>query len=93
MATHSRVVVAGQAPGAVAVQSSAGRPAVGIWARVAPSAMVFTPCVDGVSHNESEDISLEWATASEARIRLLSGVRLAFAVFVLGLGLTVFRAM
>jgi len=36
---------------------------------------------------------LEWATASEARIRLLSGVRLAFAVFVLGLGLTVFRAM
>jgi N-carbamoyl-L-amino-acid hydrolase len=25
--------------------------------------MVFTPCVDGVSHNESEDISLEWATA------------------------------
>jgi len=32
-------------------------------ARVAPSAMVFTPCVDGVSHNESEDIKQEWSTA------------------------------
>jgi len=34
-----------------------------------------------------------WATASETRTRLLSGVRLAFAVFVLVLGLTVFRSM
>ncbi|MDX7949902.1 Zn-dependent hydrolase [Lichenihabitans sp. Uapishka_5] len=32
-------------------------------ARVAPTAMIFTPCVDGVSHNESEDIKPEWATA------------------------------
>jgi len=32
-------------------------------ARVAPTAMVFTPCVDGVSHNESEDIKPEWSTA------------------------------
>ena len=32
-------------------------------ARVAPSSMVFTPCVDGVSHNESEDIKQEWSTA------------------------------
>jgi N-carbamoyl-L-amino-acid hydrolase len=32
-------------------------------ARVAPTAMVFTPCVDGVSHNESEDIKQEWSTA------------------------------
>ena len=32
-------------------------------ARVTPTSMVFTPCVDGVSHNESEDITLEWATA------------------------------
>jgi hypothetical protein len=36
---------------------------------------------------------IEWATATEARTRLLSGVRLAFATFVLILGLTVFRAM
>ena len=32
-------------------------------ARVTPTSMVFTPCVDGVSHNESEDIKLEWSTA------------------------------
>jgi hypothetical protein len=35
---------------------------------------------------------ITWATASEGRIRLLSGVRLAFALLVLALGLTVFRA-
>jgi len=32
-------------------------------ARVAPTSMVFTPCVDGLSHNESEDIKQEWSTA------------------------------
>ncbi len=32
-------------------------------ARVAPTSMIFTPCVDGISHNEAEDISVEWATA------------------------------
>ena len=31
-------------------------------ARVAPTSMVFTPCVDGISHNESEDIKPDWAT-------------------------------
>ena len=31
--------------------------------RQAPTAMVMCPCVDGLSHNEAEDISLEWATA------------------------------
>jgi N-carbamoyl-L-amino-acid hydrolase len=31
--------------------------------RVAPSAMVFCPCVDGLSHNEDEKITQEWATA------------------------------
>jgi hypothetical protein len=36
---------------------------------------------------------LNWATATEARIRIGSGIRLAFAVFVLLLGLTAFRAM
>jgi len=36
---------------------------------------------------------LNWATATESRTRLLSGVRLAFAAFVLILGLTAFRAM
>ena len=32
-------------------------------ARVAPTSMIFTPCVDGVSHNEAESISPEWASA------------------------------
>ena len=32
-------------------------------ARVAPTSMIFTPCVDGVSHNETEDIKQDWATA------------------------------
>ena len=31
--------------------------------RVAPTAMVMCPCVDGLSHNEAEDISKDWATA------------------------------
>ncbi|MDE0850576.1 Zn-dependent hydrolase [Yoonia sp.] len=28
-----------------------------------PTAMVMCPCVDGLSHNEAEEISQEWATA------------------------------
>ncbi len=32
--------------------------------RVAPTAMVMCPCVDGLSHNEAEEISPEWASAS-----------------------------
>ncbi|MEO1557050.1 MAG: M20/M25/M40 family metallo-hydrolase, partial [Pseudomonadota bacterium] len=31
--------------------------------RVAPTAMVMCPCVDGLSHNEAEEISKEWAMA------------------------------
>ena len=31
--------------------------------RVAPTAMVMCPCADGLSHNEDEDISPEWARA------------------------------
>ncbi len=30
---------------------------------VAPTAMIMCPCVDGLSHNEAEDISPEWAAA------------------------------
>jgi N-carbamoyl-L-amino-acid hydrolase len=44
------------------IVSGAGHDACCI-ARVAPASMVFTPCVDGVSHNESEDIKPEWSTA------------------------------
>jgi N-carbamoyl-L-amino-acid hydrolase len=31
--------------------------------RVAPTVMVMCPCVDGLSHNEAEKISSEWAAA------------------------------
>lgn len=31
--------------------------------RVAPTAMVMCPCVGGLSHNEDEEISKEWAAA------------------------------
>ncbi|MGJ8534821.1 MAG: Zn-dependent hydrolase [Alphaproteobacteria bacterium] len=31
--------------------------------RVAPTAMIMCPCVDGLSHNEAEEISPEWAKA------------------------------
>ncbi|MGF1621557.1 MAG: Zn-dependent hydrolase [Rhodomicrobiaceae bacterium] len=42
--------------------SGAGHDACWI-ARVAPTAMIMCPCVDGLSHNEAEDISKEWAAA------------------------------
>lgn len=31
--------------------------------QVAPTAMIMCPCVDGLSHNEAEEISKDWATA------------------------------
>jgi N-carbamoyl-L-amino-acid hydrolase len=31
--------------------------------RVGPSVMIMCPCVDGLSHNEAEDISKDWAAA------------------------------
>jgi N-carbamoyl-L-amino-acid hydrolase len=42
--------------------SGAGHDACWI-ARVAPTAMIMCPCVDGLSHNEAEEISKEWAAA------------------------------
>ncbi|KKB77835.1 allantoate amidohydrolase [Devosia soli] len=34
------------------------------WAaKVAPSTMIMCPCVGGLSHNEAEEISMEWAAA------------------------------
>ena len=34
------------------------------WAaKVAPATMVMCPCVDGLSHNEAEEITPDWATA------------------------------
>jgi len=39
---------------AMEIVSGAGHDAV-YMARVAPTAMIFVPCVDGISHNEVED--------------------------------------
>jgi N-carbamoyl-L-amino-acid hydrolase len=44
------------------ITSGAGHDAVYV-ARVAPAAMIFTPCIGGISHNESEDMTPEWAAA------------------------------
>jgi N-carbamoyl-L-amino-acid hydrolase len=44
------------------ITSGAGHDAV-YMARVCPAAMIFTPCVDGISHNEAENMKPEWATA------------------------------
>jgi N-carbamoyl-L-amino-acid hydrolase len=44
------------------IVSGAGHDACNI-ARVAPTAMIFTPCVDGISHNETETIFPQWASA------------------------------
>lgn len=44
------------------IVSGAGHDACWI-SHVAPTAMVMCPCVGGLSHNEAEEISQEWATA------------------------------
>jgi N-carbamoyl-L-amino-acid hydrolase len=44
------------------IVSGGGHDACNI-ARIAPAAMVFCPCIDGVSHTEAENIRPEWATA------------------------------
>jgi N-carbamoyl-L-amino-acid hydrolase len=31
--------------------------------RVAPTVMIMCPCKDGLSHNEAEEITPEWAAA------------------------------
>jgi len=69
----------GESPFVLVIQAWAyGFVVLGIWFTVTPWKL--------------RDL-LNWATATEARTRLLSGVRLTFAAFVLILGLTVFRSM
>ncbi|UFN50719.1 Zn-dependent hydrolase [Roseomonas sp. OT10] len=45
-------------------------------ARKVPTAMLFVPCHGGISHNEAESITPEWA---EAGLRVLAGAVLATA--------------
>ena len=44
------------------ITSAAGHDAV-YMARIAPTAMIFTPCIGGISHNEAEDMTKDWAAA------------------------------
>jgi N-carbamoyl-L-amino-acid hydrolase len=55
--------------------SGAGHDAMQI-ARIAPSAMIFIPCKDGLSHHEAESITPEQAEAG-ANVLLHTLVELA----------------
>jgi beta-ureidopropionase / N-carbamoyl-L-amino-acid hydrolase len=57
------------------IVSGAGHDAFHL-ARIAPTAMIFSPCRDGISHNEAEDITQEWA-ANGANLLLRTALRLA----------------
>jgi hypothetical protein len=59
---------------------------ISVWAYV----LVLAGMWFSVSPWRLRDI-INWATATEDRVRLLSGLRFAFGVLVLALGLTVFR--
>lgn len=48
-------------------------------AGVAPTSMVFIPCIDGISHNEIEDVKPEWITAG-ANVMLSAVLEKAEAV-------------
>ena len=57
------------------ITSGAGHDATWI-AGVYPTSMIFCPCVGGISHHESEDISEAWAEAG-ANVLLHSALKLA----------------
>ena len=44
--------------------------------KVAPTSMIMCPCVDGLSHNEAEDIFPDWATAG-ANVLLHAALHIA----------------
>jgi N-carbamoyl-L-amino-acid hydrolase len=60
------------------IVSGAGHDACWIE-RVAPTGMIMCPCVDGLSHNEAEEISKEWAQAG-ADVLLHAALELAEVV-------------
>ncbi|MFV0281549.1 MAG: Zn-dependent hydrolase [Rhodoblastus sp.] len=60
------------------IVSGAGHDAFHL-AKICPAAMIFTPCKDGISHNEAEDISREWAEAG-ANVLLRAAIELAHRV-------------
>lgn len=59
--------------------SGAGHDAFWI-SKIVPSVMIMCPCIGGMSHNECEDITPEWATAG-ANVLLHSVTDIAIKVF------------
>ncbi|MGH1355306.1 MAG: Zn-dependent hydrolase [Thalassovita sp.] len=57
------------------ITSGAGHDACWL-SKVTPSVMIMCPCVDGISHNEAEEISPQWAKAG-ADVLLASVVEIA----------------
>ncbi|MDF0606679.1 Zn-dependent hydrolase [Neisseriaceae bacterium TC5R-5] len=57
------------------IVSGAGHDSCNI-SKVAPTAMIFIPCIKGISHNELEDITPEWSEAG-ANVLLHSLLKLA----------------
>src|SRR3546814_6094115 len=64
------------------IVSGAGHDACYI-SRVAPTAMIFVPCEEGVSHNESESATPEDLRSEEHTSELQSLMRISYAVFIL----------
>ena len=57
------------------IVSGAGHDAVNINS-IAPTSMIFIPCIDGISHNESEDV-LKSDVSKGAEVLLHSMIKLA----------------
>ncbi len=57
------------------ITSGAGHDAVYL-SRVAPTALIFTPCIGGISHNEAENMTPAWAEAG-ANVLLRAALQMA----------------
>ena len=57
--------------------SGAGHDACNL-AKIAPTSMIFVPCIGGLSHNEAENITDDWAEAG-ANVLLHAALSMAFS--------------
>ncbi len=80
LAQRARTAAAARGLRARDIPTGIGHDAVYVARRV-PAVMVFTPCHGGISHNEAESITPEWATAG---LRVLADAALATAGLVRG---------
>jgi N-carbamoyl-L-amino-acid hydrolase len=75
LAQHARDAAATRGLRARDIPTGIGHDAVYVARRV-PAVMVFTPCHGGISHNEAESITPEWAIAG---LQVLADAALATA--------------